>query len=49
MNDIPMSVKKAVLANDLMIKRDPGVGDPKQPTTYYAKQVAEEARSKYPR
>jgi hypothetical protein len=48
MNDTPMSVKKAVILNDLMIKRDPGVADPKMPTTYYAKQVAEEARSRYP-
>jgi hypothetical protein len=48
MNDTPMSVKKSVILNDLMIRRDPSVGDPKMPTTYYAKQIAEEARSRYP-
>ena len=53
MSEITMKDKLAVLANDLalrstMLKRDSDVGDPQEPTTYYQRQVRDEAKSKFP-
>jgi hypothetical protein len=51
--DVTMADKLAVLQNELalrskMLKRDSDVGDPQEPTTYYQRQVRDEAKSKFP-
>jgi hypothetical protein len=48
MEKITMKERLAVLANDKMLRRDPNVGDPAAPTTYYQTQVQSEAKSKFP-
>jgi hypothetical protein len=53
MSEITQKDRLAFLANELalrstMLKRDSDVGDPQQPTTYYQRQVRDEAKSKFP-